>query len=154
MLFVTYHATTGALISVTDTPPPADIEVFTRAINADSVDMGAWDIVQRAFRDEMSGVTSWKITRLAFRQRFTQAEKVAMEIAALDNPAAPMANRQMAAALRATLADMAVSTFIDLQRPDTRTGTQQLEALGLLAPGRAAVILDTVPALHEIYEAG
>ena len=45
--------------------------------------------------------TSARITRLAFRNRFTQAEKVALELAALDNPSATMAQRQQAAALRA-----------------------------------------------------
>ena len=84
-----------------------------------------------------------RITRLAFRNRFTQAEKVTMEIAALDNPAATMPQRQQAAALRANLADTAAATFIDLLRPDTRTGVLSLEAGGLLAAGRALEILDT-----------
>ena len=83
-----------------------------------------------------------RITRLAFRNRFTQAEKVALELAALDDPAAPMAQRQQAAALRATLSDTAAATFIDLIRADTRAGVQMLEAAGLLAAGRAPEILD------------
>ena len=82
-----------------------------------------------------------RITRLAFRNRFTQAEKVMLEIAALDNPAAPMAQRQQAAALRATLADTAAATFIDLIHADTRAGVQMLETAGLLAAGRALEIL-------------
>ena len=87
--------------------------------------------------------TSHRITKLAFRNRFTQAEKVTMEIAALDNPAATMPQRQQAAALRANLADTAAATFIDLQRADTRAGVLSLEAAGLLAAGRALEILDT-----------
>ena len=83
-----------------------------------------------------------RITRLAFRNRFTQAEKVALEIASLDNPAATMPQRQQAAALRATLADTAAATFIDLSHADTRAGVQMLEAGGLLAAGRALEILD------------
>lgn len=83
-----------------------------------------------------------RITRLAFRNRFTQAEKVALELAALDDPAAPMAQRQQAAALRATLSDTAAATFIDLIRADTRAGVQMLETAGLLAAGRALEILD------------
>jgi hypothetical protein len=54
-----------------------------------------------------------------------------------------MPQRQQAAALRANLADTAAATFIDLLRPDTRTGVLSLEAAGLLAPGRALEILDT-----------
>lgn len=43
----------------------------------------------------------WHITRLAFRERFTQAEKIAIEFASLDYPAAPMEQRAMAAILSA-----------------------------------------------------
>lgn len=94
-----------------------------------------------------------RITKLAFRNRFTQAEKVAIEIAALDVPAATMQQRAQAAALRAHQADVAVATFIDLNRPDTRAGVQALEAAGLLAAGRAAVILDTPPTAEEVWNA-
>lgn len=82
------------------------------------------------------------ITKLAFRNRFTAAEKVALEIAALDNASAGMAARQQAASLRAYMKDMETARFIDLDRTDTRGGVLQLEALGLLAAGRAAQILD------------
>lgn len=60
-----------------------------------------------------------RITRLAFRNRFTQAEKVMLELAALDDPTAPMAQRQQAAAIRVHLADVAASAFVDLGRADT-----------------------------------
>ena len=83
-----------------------------------------------------------RLTKLAFRNRFTQAEKVALELAALDDPTAPMAQRQQAAALRATLSDTAAATFIDLIHADTRAGVQMLETAGLLAAGRALEILD------------
>lgn len=90
-----------------------------------------------------------RITRLAFRNRFAQAEKVMLELAALDDPAAPMAQRQQAAAIRVYLADVAASTFVDLARADTRAGVQALEAAGLLAPGRALQILDAPVQAHE-----
>ena len=90
-----------------------------------------------------------KITRLAFRNRFTQAEKVMLELAALDDPTAPMTQRQQAAALRVYLADVAASSFVDLADPDTRAGVQALEAGGLLAAGRALVILSAPIAPSE-----
>lgn len=90
-----------------------------------------------------------RITRLAFRNRFTQAEKVALELAALDDPAATMAQRQQAAAIRVHLADVAASTFIDLGRADTRAGVQALEAGGLIGVGRALEILDATVEAHE-----
>lgn len=90
-----------------------------------------------------------RITRLAFRNRFTQPEKVMLELAGLDDPAAPMPQRQQAAAIRVHLADVAASTFVDLARADSRAGVQALEAGGLLAAGRALAILDAPVEAHE-----
>lgn len=84
----------------------------------------------------------YRITRLAFRNRFLPAEKVTLELATLDNPSAPLLARQQAAALRAYLADVAAATFVDLSRADTRAGVEYLETVTLIAAGRAAVILD------------
>ena len=83
-----------------------------------------------------------RITKLAFRNRFTKAEKAGIEFAALDDPTAPIAQRQQAAALRADLKDQEQATFIDLDDEDTRTGVLTLEAAGLIAAGRAVEILD------------
>ena len=83
-----------------------------------------------------------RVTRLAFRNRFTQTEKIAIEIAQLDNPTATMPARAQAAALRASQADVQASTFIDLSRADTRAGVHALETAGILAAGRALEILD------------
>ena len=90
-----------------------------------------------------------RITRLAFRNRFTQGEKVMLEMSALDDPAAPMAQRQQAATMRAYMADVNAATFIDLDSDDTRAGVQALEAAGLLASGRALEILDAPVQPHE-----
>ena len=108
-------------------------------VEADFNSMYADELNARAAKDSEAG----RITKLAFRNRFTMAEKVAMEIASLDNPGAAMAQRQQAAALRANLADTAAAVFIDLTRADTRAGVQMLEVSGLLAAGRALEILDT-----------
>ena len=82
------------------------------------------------------------ITTLAFRQRFSRAERIAIELAALDNPAASTAQRQASASLRSDLKDQAQARYIDLDRADTRDGVQALETAGLLAPGRALQILN------------
>jgi hypothetical protein len=82
------------------------------------------------------------VTRLAFRNRFTPAEKVAIELAGLDNPSAPIEQRALAATLRVNQQDVAVAQFIDLSREDTRMGVMQMEGLGLLGAGRALEILD------------
>ena len=89
------------------------------------------------------------ITVLAFRNRFTQSEKIAIEIAALDNPAAAMPQRAQSAALRANQLDVQAAQFIDFDRADTRGGVEALEAATIIAPGRAAEILDAPIQAHE-----
>jgi hypothetical protein len=83
-----------------------------------------------------------RVTVLAFRNRFTQTEKVTIELAALDVPSGTMPQRLAAATIRANLADMAVANFIDLDRDDTRAGVQAMESAGIIAAGRAVEILD------------
>lgn len=94
-------------------------------------------------------VQDWRVTKLAFRNRLTLAEKAALEFAALDNPAGSQAERMQAATLRVYLADVFAATFIDLAHPDTRAGVQMLEAAGLLAAGRALEILGAPIEAHE-----
>ncbi len=90
------------------------------------------------------------VTRLAFRNRFTPAEKVGLELASLDDSLAPPEQRQQAATLRAFMKDVDAATFIDLSRPDTVAGVQTLEAMGLLAEGRATEILNAPVQAHEV----
>lgn len=92
-----------------------------------------------------------RITKLAFRNRFSISEKITIEIAALDKPTGSPAERQGAAMLRVFLDDVRVANHIDLTRPDTRAGVEQLESLGLLAAGRAAAILDAPPTDEELW---
>ena len=94
-----------------------------------------------------------RVTRLAFRNRFTQAEKMGLELASLDDPTATMAQRQQAAAIRVHLADVAASTFVDLGHQSTRMGVMQLEEGGLLSTGRAVQILDTPVSPSETHQA-
>lgn len=96
-----------------------------------------------------------KITKFAYRKRFTAAEKAAIEMACLDDPTKPMAQRAMAASLRASQLDAMSATFIDLTPgpllEETRAAMMPLEALGLLAAGRVSVILDTAPTDKELF---
>ena len=87
---------------------------------------------------------SWHISKLSFRSRFTRNERIAIEMAAA-------ANTAQGAAMRADLADQRDARYIDLKRADTRAGVQALEAGGLLAAGRAAIILDTPPTADELF---
>ena len=101
---------------------------------------GAWELVPEP--ETPLTQTSARITRLAFRNRFTTAEKVALELAALDKPSAPMAQRQQSAALRAHMKDLDAASWVDLTRPETAAALQMLEASELIGEGRAAAILD------------
>lgn len=70
------------------------------------------------------------LTRLAFRNRFTPAEKVALYTAA-----------ESSAQIKIYLDDLAAATFVDPERPDTIAGVQALETAGVIGAGRAAEIL-------------
>lgn len=82
------------------------------------------------------------ITYWAFRKRFTHAERVGLELAALDDPAASAQQRQQSAGVRVYLADAAAADWIDLDDADSRDSLAALEGMGLLADGRAAQISD------------
>lgn len=90
------------------------------------------------------------MTVLAFRNRFTKSEKVRIELAAIDDPAADMAQRERAAVVRVGQADLAAATYVDVDRLSTRDDVQTFESMGLLdAPGRAMAILDDEIQPHE-----
>ncbi|MEO8119535.1 MAG: hypothetical protein ABI606_09465 [Rhodoferax sp.] len=91
-----------------------------------------------------------RITPIAFERRFSPEELVRIEMAQLDDPTAPMAARQLSAALRVNQRKLLKSPYHDLDDPEVRLGLLMLEAGQLLdAPGRALVILDTTIADGE-----
>ena len=84
-----------------------------------------------------------RMSVLAFRLRFTAAEKAAIELAAVHTPEANMEAQLKAASIRAYMADLSVADFVDTQRDVVRGGTEILEFWGYLGDGRSAEILDT-----------
>lgn len=74
--------------------------------------------------------TDFRVTKLAFRQRFTFAERVALETAATSD-----------ANVRVMLKDQEAATFIDLSRQDTIDGVNALASAGLITAQRASEIL-------------
>ncbi|WP_422842584.1 hypothetical protein [Acidovorax sp. M2(2025)] len=108
-----------------------DLGVLGKVHNADT---GEWD-------ESPALAAQSKVSVLAFRRRFTIQERAGIEWAAVDRADQPDAQRQQAALLRATLADQAAASFIDLADATTVEGVQGMEAMGLIAPGRAAEIL-------------
>jgi hypothetical protein len=94
-----------------------------------------------------------RVTKLGFRNRFTNTEKVTIELASMDNPSLALSHpsRQLAASLRVYLEDLANATFIDLTRPETIAGVNTLEQYGLIGVGRAAIILTSPILESEAY---
>lgn len=82
-----------------------------------------------------------RISKLAFRNRFTTAEKIAFEMAQVDDPAAMLEIRQVAASLRVMEKDLVAGEYVDLNGVATQAGLHQLETLGILAAGRADAII-------------
>lgn len=126
---------------------PVALSLAANMVELDSFDLGI--LGKRYLRaaglwEELPSVPTIEpriVSVKGFRFRFTPEEKAAIEWAAVDRPDQPEAQRMQAAALRATLADQAAAQFIDLDDADTVVGVQGLEAMGLLAAGRAAEIL-------------
>jgi hypothetical protein len=76
------------------------------------------------------------VSKLAFRRRFTLLERVTLD-AAPTNTAFNESDRAM---LRTLEKDLELAQDIDLDDPDVIAGLAFLEALGLLADGRAEEI--------------
>lgn len=85
-----------------------------------------------------------KITQLAFLNRFTDPEAIAIDLAS-QGATVP------AATLRRYMSKVTAATFIDLNDTDTRAGVLALETATLIATGRSTVILDTPPTDKEMY---
>lgn len=84
-------------------------------------------------------VVDMRITKLAFKQRFTQDERIAIRAASETIPQVY------------DFQDLVNSaTFIDLSRPDTIAAVNAIEQLGLIEAGRASIILG--PPVEEIEQ--
>ncbi len=87
----------------------------------------------------------YKLTRLAFMNRFTDMEAIQIDMASRGDTIE-------AATVRRYMSKIEAATFIDLERADTRAGVLILEELGFLAAGRAMQILNTPAEPHEVYK--
>lgn len=74
-------------------------------------------------------VTATRMSPQVFRRRFSKEEKDAIYAAAMTQPL-----------VRCYLDDVAVAEYIDVADAYTIQGLNDLEAAGLIAPGRAAEI--------------
>lgn len=111
---------------------------------------GRWRLAQQQEQPAPAPQIHRHITPLAFRRRFTGAERAAIEWAAVDRADASQQERMQAAQLRSNLKDQELASFIDLDDPDVAAGVQLLETVGLIADGRALQITDTPPRPDEL----
>ena len=86
----------------------------------------------------------YRITRLAFLDRFTEDEYAALDLMSIDDPSADMPTRTAKAKLRLYLEKVRAATFIDLARDDTRDGVEALVPLGVITMSRASEILNNL----------
>ena len=70
-----------------------------------------------------------KITRLAFENRWTTNELVAVDLASTDNPSGTLQERQLAASVRVFKSKQNNATYIDLDLQETQLGVQSILSL-------------------------
>ena len=90
------------------------------------------------------GITAKKsmiLTKLALRQRMTIQELIAIYTAKASNPV-----------ISILLDNLSAASYIDLERPDTISGTMYLVSQGLLTLQRAQEILNTPASASELYK--
>lgn len=117
----------GYVVSpVSDTTDPAHVEWLAWCAAGNSPTLG----VEAAPAERI-------LTKLAFRRRFTLAERVAMD-SAPDNTAFDANTR---AILRTMTRDLELAEDINLDDADVISGVMLLEQLQIIAAGRAAEVL-------------
>lgn len=93
-----------------------------------------------------------KITKRAFRDRLLPAEKVAIELASIDDPNANSQERQISALIRVFKEDLANASYIDLSNSNVQSALEVFEQYGIIASGRALTIINTPVTIDEIQD--
>jgi hypothetical protein len=103
-----------------------------------------YDFVDNTLKDLSGNLVKQKMrmTRLAFRNRFTTNELVALYTEMQSNIMLQIINDNLLAA-----------TFIDLNRAETINAVYYIASLGVITNTRAGVILTTTPSELEVYKA-
>jgi hypothetical protein len=101
---------------------------------------------------QLSAVPSVKLTKIAFRRRFTLQEKGTIISFGLNNISnANPTIASYAAMVMATLDDQRDAKAIDIAGTDAISGIGNLVSIGLLSSERASQILNTPPTYDELY---
>ena len=85
-----------------------------------------------------------------FKSKDALYEKVAIELASIDNPTATSQDRQISALMRVFKEDLANATYIDLSNANVQSALEVFEQYGIIASGRALTIINTPVSIDEI----
>jgi hypothetical protein len=85
-----------------------------------------------------------KMTKLAFKLRFTDVEAIDIDLASIGTT-------RQAAGVRRAKDKTDSATYIDPTLTETRNGVLAMEAAGFIAAGRALIILDSPILDTELY---
>jgi hypothetical protein len=118
-----------------------DGSVYADIINDGEVAIPSQAILDTWIAANPDPVEAVILTKFQFRKLFTLTERVTVDNAQL-NTAIPANYRAM---LLTMAKDMELSAEVQLNNPDTVAGVNFLETLGLIATGRAAMILSNTP---------
>lgn len=129
MIYVTYATLDGSLVDISSTIPAPSPAHCTRAIDADSVDVSAWNTKTLRFDDETKASAAI-LSKLEYLRRFTSDERVTIRQAAKVTPV-----------LEDYLAMLELADEINTGDADTIAAVNMLEQAGLIEPGRAAEVL-------------
>ena len=94
-----------------------------------------------------------RLSPLAFLRRFSDEERTRFDLSSIDDPNADEAQRKRAAMLRMFERDYSLASYVALDDPRTVAGVRGLEALGIIAKGRAKEVLEGEVKPEEMPEA-
>ena len=130
MIYVLCNVETGDLLQISEQPiTTAGAPLMVKTFSMDMPDLTKveWDKGGLNFKPKSQ---SRIVTKLAYLRKFTGEERVTIRTAAKSN-----------VVLEDYLALMELADEVNLDDPDTVAAVGMLEAVGLLATGRAAEIL-------------
>lgn len=128
--------------------PPVPNGMFDIAVQTDGPASGGWTWDGVNLNPPVPRNLGKLISRIAFRNRLTDDEKINIELAALDIPNGQPAARRKQAKLRVLKEDVLSASKIDLSDARFIAAVNEMESEGLLGSGRAQAIL-TAPVRED-----
>ena len=140
MIYVTYATADGSLVEISAFVPAPNPAHCTRAVDADSVDVSAWNTQTLRFDDE-NKANSAILSKLQFRRLFTPGERELIDEFNATFESNPLLTAEQKRRVRTGIKNFDASTEIDKADPDIPLLLNLYTLTGLIAPGRAAGVL-------------